>query len=207
MAWMSSAWTKPFADFADVVGDAHRGKLHRFDELTTGPTATFLDTPIDEDDVAVIFYSSGTTGKPKGIMSTHRNMVANLQNTMFNSVAGAMAVIDPGLPQVHARKSIQRAARCLVRETRKVELDMALEDAGIAIDHFGGGLTRTNPHGTGGVGCAVGCATKKMKGNLFLELHVKIAEALSGSVCSGVLHTKVKQDSSVYTSIPLQIPV
>ncbi|MFP5489220.1 MAG: class I adenylate-forming enzyme family protein [Acidimicrobiia bacterium] len=79
------------ADFADVVGEAHRDKLHRFDELTGEPTATFLDTPIDEDDVTVIFYSSGTTGKPKGIMSTHRNMVANLQNTMFNSVAGAMA--------------------------------------------------------------------------------------------------------------------
>jgi long-chain acyl-CoA synthetase len=79
------------ADFADVVGEAHREKLHRFDELTSEPTSTFLDSPIDEDDVAVIFYSSGTTGKPKGIMSTHRNMVANLQNTMFNSVAGAMA--------------------------------------------------------------------------------------------------------------------
>ncbi|HEU5083555.1 MAG TPA: class I adenylate-forming enzyme family protein [Acidimicrobiales bacterium] len=79
------------ADFTDVVGDAHRDKLHRFDELMAEPTATFLDTPIDEDDTAVIFYSSGTTGKPKGIMSTHRNMVANLQNTMYNSVAGAMA--------------------------------------------------------------------------------------------------------------------
>ncbi|MDZ7675176.1 MAG: class I adenylate-forming enzyme family protein [Acidimicrobiales bacterium] len=79
------------ADFVDVVGDAHRDKLHRFDELTGSPTATFLDTPIDEDDTAVIFYSSGTTGKPKGIMSTHRNMVANLQNTIFNTVAGSMA--------------------------------------------------------------------------------------------------------------------
>ena len=79
------------SDFTDVVGDAHRDKLHRFDELMQEPSATFLDTPIDEDDTAVIFYSSGTTGKPKGIMSTHRNMVANLQNTMFNAVAGSMA--------------------------------------------------------------------------------------------------------------------
>jgi len=96
------------SDFADVVGEAHAAKLHRFDELTGEPTATFLDTPIDEDDVAVIFYSSGTTGKPKGIMSTHRNMIANLQNTMFNSVAGAMAgggaipVGDPNAAQTVA---------------------------------------------------------------------------------------------------------
>lgn len=78
------------ADFADAVGAANVDKLHRFDELTGSPTADFLDTPIDEDDTAVIFYSSGTTGKPKGIMSTHRNMIANLQNTIFNSVAGSM---------------------------------------------------------------------------------------------------------------------
>ena len=78
------------ADFADMVGDAHRDKLRPFAELTAAPTGTFLDTPIDEDDTAVIFYSSGTTGKPKGIMSTHRNMIANLQNTIFNSVAGSM---------------------------------------------------------------------------------------------------------------------
>ena len=48
----------------------------------------FLDTAIDEADPAVIFYTSGTTGKPKGAISTHRGMVANLQNTMFNTVAG-----------------------------------------------------------------------------------------------------------------------
>ena len=78
------------SDFADRVDDGHRDKLHRFDELMGAPTADFLDTPVEEDDTAVIFYSSGTTGKPKGIMSTHRNMVANLQNTIFNSVAGSM---------------------------------------------------------------------------------------------------------------------
>ena len=77
-------------DFAETVGEAHAAKLHRYDELTGAPTSTFLDTEIAEDDTAVIFYSSGTTGKPKGIMSTHRNMIANLQNTIFNSVAGSM---------------------------------------------------------------------------------------------------------------------
>ena len=55
------------------------------------PPPSFPDAAIAEDDDAVIFYTSGTTGKPKGAISTHRSMLANLQNTMYSSVAGAMA--------------------------------------------------------------------------------------------------------------------
>jgi long-chain acyl-CoA synthetase len=76
-------------DPADVgLGDDER--VHRFDELTGAPTAEMPTTPIDEDDPAVILYTSGTTGRPKGAISTHRSMIANLQNTLFTSVFGAM---------------------------------------------------------------------------------------------------------------------
>jgi len=34
-----------------------------------------------EDDLATIIYTSGTTGNPKGVMLTHKNMVANLRST------------------------------------------------------------------------------------------------------------------------------
>ena len=65
-------------------------RLHSFDELTGSPTADFVAEDIAEDDPAVIFYTSGTTGRPKGAISTHRSMIANLQNTMYNAVAGSM---------------------------------------------------------------------------------------------------------------------
>ncbi|MEY2451768.1 MAG: steroid-24-oyl-CoA synthetase, partial [Acidimicrobiaceae bacterium] len=65
-------------------------RLHRFDELTTAPSETAPDVAIDEDDYAVIFYTSGTTGRPKGAISTHRSMIANLQNTLFNGLAGSL---------------------------------------------------------------------------------------------------------------------
>ncbi len=77
------------ADF----GDDRR--LHRFDELLTKPSSDLPDTPIAEGDPAVIFYTSGTTGKPKGAISTHRSMIANLQNTMYNAVAGALVAGAP----------------------------------------------------------------------------------------------------------------
>jgi long-chain acyl-CoA synthetase len=73
-------------------------RLHHFDELTGDPTATFPDVAIDEGDNAVIFYTSGTTGRPKGAISTHRNMIANLQNTIYNTVAQGTAEPDVVAP-------------------------------------------------------------------------------------------------------------
>jgi long-chain acyl-CoA synthetase len=78
------------------VAAASGVKLQRFDELGVEPTDAFPDTPIGEDDAAVIFYTSGTTGKPKGAISTHRSMIANLQNTLFSTMAGAITNPEAG---------------------------------------------------------------------------------------------------------------
>ncbi len=40
------------------------------------------DYPFEEDDVAEIFYTSGTTGKPKGVMLTHRNLYLHALETL-----------------------------------------------------------------------------------------------------------------------------
>lgn len=79
------------ADPADFGGGP---LLHRFDELLSARGAPPPDGPIAEDDEAVIFYTSGTTGRPKGAISTHRSMISNLQGTLYSSFAGAMR--DPG---------------------------------------------------------------------------------------------------------------
>jgi long-chain acyl-CoA synthetase len=79
------------ADPADLSGGTPSSKLRPFSELVAEPTDVFPTVPIDEADHAVIFYTSGTTGRPKGAISTHRSMVANLQNTVFLLTSSSMA--------------------------------------------------------------------------------------------------------------------
>jgi long-chain acyl-CoA synthetase len=79
------------AEPEDLSGGSPSPKLRSFSELLAEPTDTFPDVPIDEGDHAVIFYTSGTTGRPKGAISTHRSMVANLQNTVFLLTSSSMA--------------------------------------------------------------------------------------------------------------------
>jgi long-chain acyl-CoA synthetase len=49
------------------------------------------EVTIDPDDDACIFYTSGTTGTPKGAQLTHRGCVANVFSLMFVNIAQAAA--------------------------------------------------------------------------------------------------------------------
>lgn len=53
--------------------------------------AQLPEVTIDPDDDACIFYTSGTTGKPKGAQLTHRGCVTNLFNVAFSTTVQAAA--------------------------------------------------------------------------------------------------------------------
>ena len=55
------------------------------------------DVSIDPDDYACIFYTSGTTGTPKGAQLTHRGCVANLMNIGFGRALQGAALAKAGL--------------------------------------------------------------------------------------------------------------
>jgi long-chain acyl-CoA synthetase len=54
--------------------------------------------PVEEDDPFVILYTSGTTGRPKGCITTHRGTIAQVTGILLAAVAGAMTGAGAPLP-------------------------------------------------------------------------------------------------------------
>ena len=56
----------------------HRGINHLFTEIMKTAQPTVAETPFDfDEDLALLQYTGGTTGSPKGVMLTHKNLISN----------------------------------------------------------------------------------------------------------------------------------
>ncbi|MDH3731861.1 MAG: AMP-binding protein, partial [Acidimicrobiia bacterium] len=80
-----------------VLGEA-AGATSFADLMAAGPAPEVV---IDPQDVVVLPYSSGTTGLPKGVMLTHHNLVANIQQCSPALTLDASDTIIAVLPFFH----------------------------------------------------------------------------------------------------------
>jgi len=75
------------------LGDAPEGvRVERFWDFVgdVADDATPPEVVIDTDDDVTMMYTSGTTGRPKGALNTHRNSVSNFMNLAFSAQRTAL---------------------------------------------------------------------------------------------------------------------
>jgi long-chain acyl-CoA synthetase len=61
-----------------VVNVKHQGNTHLFKEIMKTKSKKLVEHSFNiEEDIALLQYTGGTTGSPKGVMLTHKNLVAN----------------------------------------------------------------------------------------------------------------------------------
>jgi long-chain acyl-CoA synthetase len=70
-----------------VRGEVPHGKFRAFNEIVKSGAA-LPDADISPEDNSTILYTSGTTGRSKGAVATHRNHITNIMNTMLGGAAG-----------------------------------------------------------------------------------------------------------------------
>ncbi len=98
--WKGSEAIKAINDADPKVVVADQARFERIDETLEHPVMIFeqhdlsaheqgLDSfiRVDEDECACLLYTSGTTGTPKGVMTTHRSMIANSTLQMLQGAA------------------------------------------------------------------------------------------------------------------------
>jgi long-chain acyl-CoA synthetase len=73
--------TKPIVIVADQPTNERAYNLYDVMKKSV-PIKADADLGINEEDIAVILYTSGTTGNPKGVLLTHKNLYTNAVNSV-----------------------------------------------------------------------------------------------------------------------------
>lgn len=78
-----------------------KNKLHSFTQMIATGKSDFEPVVVNENETAIILYTSGTTGSPKGAMLTHKNITSNARDVAdYLSFSGDDRVVAT-LPVFH----------------------------------------------------------------------------------------------------------
>ncbi len=117
---------------ADLVERVVRIDLGEFDEaLAAADDVEFDDRGVDENDLAGLFYTGGTTGVSKGVMLTHRNLIANAWNIQVTQPMNGDDRYLIVAPMFHAAGSVSVLQSIFVGATQVI---LPAFDAGSMLD-------------------------------------------------------------------------
>jgi long-chain acyl-CoA synthetase len=73
-----------------------------YEEVLSKAPDTEPKVSLDEDDIAILGYTGGTTGLPKGVMTTHKNIIASCYNTALERLISPETIFLNVPPMFHA---------------------------------------------------------------------------------------------------------
>ncbi len=89
------------SEMATTEEQSFPGEMKSFTNMVR-EGSPILDAPeLNEEDVALILYTSGTTGTPKGAMLTHKNLYSNAKDTADYLAINGEDLVIAALPMFH----------------------------------------------------------------------------------------------------------
>lgn len=115
-----------------VYSNADKEDARNFSSLYDAKLEEMQAVALDDDDIADILYTSGTTGLPKGVVLSHRNIVTNARSVQSLFEVGETDISLAFLPWAHAfGKTVELhtfvsfgAAIGIVESTRTIAINL-----------------------------------------------------------------------------------